>query len=151
MNIVDLELYKWQLHRLGAFGIPKLKPRNMGISKFSWWMEYGAFISMLPRQSGKTEMLIRMAKMFQTEGQNFLFVVPNATMRNEILRRFSIDPKHIEVVMTATLSFNFKYMDTRPQHTNLLVDEYTLLHNDAIKGLFKMDWKSISMTGGLKL
>src|SRR5574342_1380688 len=102
MNIIDLELYRWQLHRLGAFNTLKLKPRSMGLSKLTWWMEYGAFISILPRQSGKTEMLIRMAKILQEEKEPFIFVVPTKTIKDNILQRLNIDPNKIEIIQTAT-------------------------------------------------
>ena len=152
MNLIDLELYKWQLHRMGAFNSLKLKSRSVGISKLAWWAEGGAFISMMPRQSGKTEMMIRMAKIFQKENQEFLFVVPYSDMKKDILRRFPINENKIEVLMTATTAFNFGRVPSREyKNTNLLIDEYNLLHKDALKNLFNMDWKSVSMTGGLKL
>lgn len=152
MRMIELELYKWQLHRIGALDTLKLKPRSIGLSKFSWWMECGAFISMGPRQSGKTELLIRMAKILQKEGEEFLFVVPNNQIKLGILNRFPINSNKIEVLQTATTALNFlKLSSENIKNINLLIDEYMMLHKDALKNLFKMDWKSISMSGGLTL
>ena len=136
MNIIDLELYKWQMHRLSS------KPGD--------WLEYGAFISILPRQSGKTEMLIRMAKILQKENEDFLFVVSKKIYKDNILKRFQIDPKKIEVLMTSTLIFNFKTIE-KSNKINLLIDEFMTLEKIALQSLLKMDWKSVSMVGGFRL
>lgn len=145
MNVVDLELYRWQLHRAGT-KFHRLKQKT----KFAWSLESGAFISMLPRQSGNTELLIRIAKILQEEKEDFIFVVAHNNMRNIILSRLSMDPKKIEVIMTATTAFNFKNIENKEQ-INLLIDEYMLIDRHAMREMFKMNWKSISMTGGLKL
>ncbi len=72
-------------------------------------------------------------------------------MKNNILQRISINSKKIEVVQTTTLAFNFQTMEQAIKNTNLLVDEYNFLRRETIKNLFRMDWKSISMVGGMNL
>jgi len=147
MNAINLELYRWKMHRIkvGSF------KSNIGYPRSNWWMEEGAFVSVMPRQSGKTELLIRMAKMLQKEKEDFMFIVRSENAKNNILNRFPINPKLIEVVLTATLAFNFKGIVESVNHINLLVDEYTFINENAMRELTRMDWKSISMVGGLKL
>ena len=74
MNVIDLELYRWKLHRMCAFNTAsmQLKPRSWGSSTFIYNIEYKSFISTLPRQCGKTEIIIRMAKILQEEREDLL-------------------------------------------------------------------------------
>ncbi len=149
MNIVDLELYRWQLHRFKSHTVVKLKTRTF--SHQGWWENF-AFVSMLPRQSGKTEMIIRMAKILNEQGEDFIIVVPNEQFKKNILGRSHIDNSLIEVIPTASAALNFYFKNINDHSkVNLLVDEYQLLHKDALKGLFRYNWSSVSVVGGLKI
>ena len=119
-------------------------------SKFAWWVEEGAFISMLPRQSGKTEMLIRMAKIFQSEKEDFVFAVHHSATKINILRRFPINSNKVEVITGAIAGNMFDGMENISD-THLLVDEYMYVNKNSLKAIISQDWKSISMVGGLYL
>ncbi|KKL21659.1 hypothetical protein LCGC14_2443240, partial [marine sediment metagenome] len=62
MRLTDLELYRWKFHNdIYIHTIKSWCPGNYpGSSWFQYWKEHGAFISVLPRQSGKSQMIVTM-------------------------------------------------------------------------------------------
>jgi thymidine kinase len=128
MKIIDLELYRWSITR-------RLK-KNI-------------FVSTLPRQSGKTTALIRMAQMLKNENEDFVVVVPSEYIRSYIVSKNIIPKNKIELLITHTLIFNFKGINY--SDTNLLIDEYDIFDKSVLRDLTKLPWKSISMIGTLNI
>ena len=60
MRLTDLELYRWKFHNdIYIHTTKKWYPSNYpGISWSQYWKEFGAFVSVLPRQCGKSNMIL---------------------------------------------------------------------------------------------
>src|SRR5574337_1021551 len=124
MNIIDLELYRWHWFNLNK------KIRD-------------PFICTLPRQSGKTTMLIKMANMLQRENEDFLIAAPTLSEKNNITNIYNITPNKIFVMPKQIASANFilrteGIMTYNNRH--LLIDEYTQYTKNAVKELLRLDW-----------
>ena len=145
MNIIDLELYKWKLYQEGIFKRSKVPITG----QVDWWLNNGMFISTLPRQSGKTELLIRMSKILQQEKENFIFIVPNQITKHDILNRTKYYPNDIRVCGTLDVVNYFK--NIQANFTHLLIDEYCSFYNFIMKELLTINWKSVSAVGSLQL
>jgi thymidine kinase len=133
MNVIDLELYRWQWHNLKYKDEP--------------------FIATLPKQSGKTTMLGRITRILENNRQDFVFVVSTEANRNIINRQYGINKDKILVFPPVLASANFvlqtQGVDYKDKH--LLIDEYTFYSPHALKELLRMKWKSVVMAGTLKL
>ena len=151
MKEIDLELFRWNWYKLRIKDIKANRNAALGLRTF--WSEYGVFVSTLPRQSGKTSTIIKMAQMLQDEGQNFLIIVPNEMMKQHLIRVLgsSSISKKIRSNPGAMTSFYHRAEDDRPENTHLFIDEYELIHNQAMGWIMGEDWKSITMLGTYKL
>lgn len=131
MNIIDLELYKWHWQNLTK------------ISR-------EPFISTLPRQSGKTTMLMKMANILDNNRENFLIIVPTMNEKQLIKNKYKIDDSKIFILPKSLAAAGFVLKNSginNYKDINLLVDEYTCYNIYAIKELLRLQWKSISMVG----
>ena len=63
MKHIDLEMYRWRFYNDTYIHTTKnMRPDiNPVYSWLGYWKEYGAFVSVLPRQSGKSKMIYNLA------------------------------------------------------------------------------------------
>lgn len=134
MNQSDLEMFRHKVHNL-------TRRKNTGISTdlFTYWMEYGAFISIMPRQSGKTFMLEKIAQNYLNKGEKVIVLSTNSNIRKN---RFNGVPKF--------------YCKTYPskgithEEYNLIVDEFDFVSKSYLKDTLSHNWKSVTMASSKK-
>ena len=150
MKETDLELFRWNWYRLRIRDIKANRNAALGLRTF--WSEYGVFVSTLPRQSGKSEMIIKMAEALENNGEAFLIIVLNENMKRHLSGMApNIYPGKIRTNPGAMMSFYRLGADSRPEDTHILIDEYEHLHNQAMGWIMNENWKSISLIGSYKL
>lgn len=149
MKEVDLELYRWHWYQTRIQDIIK-EFRDKGIDNRTFWSDHGTFMSVLPRQAGKTTMLIQMAKILQAKEEGFLIITPNRAMSDDISRRSpEIHPARIRSNPGAMVSAY--HLGEALDKKHLLIDEYQFFHEQALNSMLNEDWKSVSMVGTLKV
>lgn len=144
MKHTDLEMYRWKFHHdVYLPSIKSLKQRRH--SCYQWWYEYGAFVSMLPRQVGKTNMLVALVNNFNESGEHYLFVAHDNRRAEDIRQKHGlthvVGPGGVyEGCFDGVLTANI----------NLLIDEYNLIEKHVIIELLDRDWNTVSMAGTLR-
>lgn len=148
MNQVDLELYRWKFHNtVYAPSIAKRKYRH-SIGMSSWWREYGAFVSVLPRQSGKSTRFIKtLVNDFERTGEDYMIVVPKQGMAKSLAHMTRINAQKITAI-GSMYEHCFDGIATR--EVNLLIDEFMFIDDIRRNMLLDHDWKSVTMIGTLK-
>ncbi len=144
MRQTDLELYRWKWHR--DVYINKKGPRNH-YSKSGcglYWKEFGAFISIMPRQCGKTTMIGQMMRMCEEDGEKVFAIVsgPHA------IKYFCNTTGAHTCDVTYSYDSNIPYLDIC--NTNLFLDEFTYFRSGDVDTILSNQWKSITMVGTLK-
>lgn len=150
MELIDLEIYKWKWFHDVHMNTKHIKTqRQMAASNKAFgyrffWKELGAFVSTLPRQSGKTKMLQKLINGFNEEKTPYIVVVPSITMKDHLIRR-GINKNNIYS------SSNIDHINGRivPQDTHLLVDEYCHF-GQSLEILLCHPWKTVTMVGTLR-
>jgi hypothetical protein len=145
MNIIDLELYRWSLVMLiDHSSAYKTYPGTSPWWRI-YWQEYGAFVCTLPRRSGKTTMLKKMADHFRKNGEEYAIFIPRLGMASSMVQ-MGFDIHKIHSGIARGLEYN---------KINLLVDEYQEFSSahvsDELKNALTYGWKSVSMVGTLNL
>jgi len=140
MNYMDLELYRWKYHH--DIYLPSIKKYTSAID--IWWQEYGAFVSTVPRQSGKTNMLGKLAYIFDSRNEYFMVVVPTQKYVKAFVNRTGVDRMR---VTAATSMYDRCFDGIRTRDIHLLIDEYQRVDKPAIRELLNHDWKTVTMAG----
>lgn len=144
MRHTDLELYRWKYHH--DIYLPSIKSQKQRCnSYYQWWHEYGAFISMLPRQVGKTNMLISLANNFSESGEDYLFVAHNNRRAEGIKQQCGL----VHVVGPGGI-YEGCFNGILTTKVNLLVDEYNSIEKHIMIELLDRNWNTVSMAGTLR-
>ncbi|MFA5023366.1 MAG: hypothetical protein WC523_00215 [Patescibacteria group bacterium] len=133
----------------------KAKSRQIAASHYTkpvYWTQVGAFVSTLPRQSGKTTMLSLLIEDFILKGEDYILVTHNLHMKNNISTNFLIPNNKICVVSSDAneLMFYMGYNKIITNGCHLLIDEYQLIDNNVLMGVLNFDWKTVTMVGTVR-
>lgn len=143
MRETDLELHRWKWHNLQLKSRKKNHLFNMSCCAF--WRELGAFISVMPRQSGKSTMLMRMVSILSdvSEDQsNFLFVVPTANQKRLADALFYPYTVHTAFDHNILIRRNFK-------NCHLMVDEFAHIKRADLDKWLDYNWRSVTMVSSI--
>lgn len=146
MNYIDLELYRWKWHNEVYLKYKRVQELKKNCSKSLYWKEHGAFVSVLPRQIGKSKMLSKMVDIFKSREEDYFCIVPS-------LNHISLATKYnvpCSKMASARAWIVNKYGSGRPLHLHLLVDEFDYINKDDLMKLLDYDWNSVSMVSTLK-
>ena len=151
MKEIDLELYRWNWYKLRIKDIKA--NRNVALRLRTFWSEYGVFVSTLPRQSGKSSMIIKMAEILRKEGEAFVIIVPNEQMKDNLSGMAPNIPSALirSNPGASVTAYGIPYIHIGMENVHLLIDEYQIFHEQALSRMLDEDWKSVSMTGTLKV
>jgi hypothetical protein len=153
MKLIDLEMYRWRFHNdmyvhtRNQFRPDKYPP----ITWVQYWKEHGAFVSVLPRQSGKSTMLTILAKSIanrENEMCGDYRIVCSFFRHNNIFTHAGLDRKKILNGRSVR-----KGMLDGLQHSDihLMIDEFDYLDmNNHLIHVLDYPWKSVTMVSSLK-
>ncbi|KKN34731.1 hypothetical protein LCGC14_0790750 [marine sediment metagenome] len=146
MRLTDLELYRWKWHNEVYLKYKRVQEAKNQLPLSSYWKEYAAFISVLPRQVGKTTMLGVMAKDIAKE--SFIqIVVPTEYMVNSFFTTTGLGRNYVCSVETW---FSKRSLQLSSEYAHLLVDEFGFIDGFKLRDMLNNDWKSVTMVSTLK-
>ena len=87
MRLTDLELLRWKLFHEEHIKQPYIVERKLQTTRIDYWKELGSFVSTLPRQSGKTTMLLEIANRFIKDDEAYFVLVPTITMKKIVMQK----------------------------------------------------------------
>lgn len=114
---------------------------NTFLSQASWWKEVGAFVYILPRQTGKTETVLSLYR----ENPASKIVVRNTDTALRLLGRGCCR----DDVFSAPNLQN-QMIGLRFEEINLFVDEFMFLDEKTMKWIYEQNWKSLNLISTLK-
>ena len=139
MNQTDLEIYRWKLHN--RF-VNKSPPSPIS-SAHEYWGEYGAFVSIMPRQSGKSTMIKRMIDILADDGESDVVVIAvNNTHKAYLVNNIGI----AEDIIGCADSYDYGPVGSKGS-CHLFVDEFMYIGNVQYKNL---NWKTMTLVGSLR-
>lgn len=141
MRLIDLELYKWKWFHNIHLKINQTCAENL----IDRWKETDAFVSILPRRSGKTTMVKMLEYQFKSNIEDYLIVVPSVTGMHRAIRCHNFDTKHILSVSQALIDQGFFR-----NNCNLIIDEFTSIDEMNLDKLLDHNWKTVTMIGTLR-
>jgi hypothetical protein len=145
MRYIDIEMYKWKWHH-DVYLINKQK-----FPYFSWngyWLEGAAFVSIMPRRTGKTQMIIMLTQHMEKKLENYRVVCQNI-MTKEGLARRGVDIHRIEICSRFGTNDN-PFRGINHKDTNLLIDEFThISKKNHLLHILDFPWKTVTMVGSL--
>lgn len=116
---------------------------------FSYWKEYAAFISVLPRQSGKSTMLKDMVHQFDSRNENHVIFVPNESIQKCLIANvFPNGRNKIKPVSFSRIDRLLQGIIYSDMH--LLVDEFDMIERPTLDSLLNRNWRSVSMVSTLR-
>jgi hypothetical protein len=135
MRLIDLELYKWEWFQLAT------KRATKEHLTCKYWLESGAFISILPRQSGKTEMLLILADNFDNRNpkEKYFYCIP---------AHYNIKNARFEKIRKKCC-FNGEqfYYGVNHKEYNLLIDDFVYFDRTYLSNVLEHNWKTVTMVG----
>jgi len=140
MRQADLELYRWKVHN--QIYVPSMLKHKPPHSLYSWWSDYAAFTSVLPRQTGKTNMLSILVNEFKKKGEKYIIMVPNVFHKQAFRLK---NDKH--VIPAKAIGVNG--FGTVHNGSHLLVDEFMFIDRKIIRVALSINWKTVTMVGSL--
>jgi len=142
MRQTDLEMHRWCFHNFVKQN-SHLSSNHLGWRMY--WKEVGAFVSMLPRQSGKTTMIIRMIQhVVESEFPDYIVLVRDRSMANNMIQHNVLSNN----ILTALDGHNLAGKDT--SNTNLFVDEFMFIPGSILNKILDRAWKSVTMVSSLR-
>jgi hypothetical protein len=152
MNLIDLELFRWKwfhevLMKKTITQKRKIMAKQSGDLKF-FWKEDGAFVSTLPRQSGKTDMLIRLSRIFDGSetSEKYIVIVDNFKMKENLVNR-GFNKNYVFTKYMFENDIRGKNMP--PEEYNLMIEEYQRF-GTTLDDILGLPWKSVTMVGTLR-
>lgn len=146
MRLTDLELYRWKWHNEVYLQFKRVQAARRSLPLLSYWKEYGAFISMLPRQVGKTTMLGEIAKKLSEE--SFIqIVVPTEKMAQNFSVKTGLGTNYVCTINTWLSRLS---LQLSTEYAHLIVDEFNFIEKNKLDALLDRKWTSVSMASTLK-
>jgi len=143
----DLELYRWKWHNEVYLKFKRVQAVRSQMLLSSYWKEYGAFVSVLPRQLGKTTMLGVIAKhLLQIEGHAVQIIVPTSHMKLSVANKIQLPSNYIKSVVEFVGSNQSDLSSAK----HLLVDEFDFIDRMHLIMVLDNDWKSVTMVSTLR-
>lgn len=153
MRHVDLELYRWKYHNdLYIHSVARWRPDAYPIMNWvSYWKEYGAFVSVLPRQSGKSDMLIKIyQELKRKEATDSVLLVCGHKQAIPRFIKDGISRKEIYYPPGAQ-SLGRGFCKTAYRWTHLLIDEFDVIdRKNHLIHILDCPWKSVTMVSSLR-
>jgi len=154
MRLTDLELYRWKFHHdIYIHTTNKYRPGNSSFGPMNWvqyWKEFGAFVSVLPRQSGKTEMLLTLIHHFDDEEEDYRVIYPLDNM-GTMLRQRGVNKYKMIPAKTVTNKTCHMLLGIQHEVINLFVDEFDYIDKkNHLCHILDYPWKSVTMVSSLK-
>jgi hypothetical protein len=155
MRYIDIELYRWKFHH--DIYMKRKDPRfykqnksftNSNVRMQYYWKELGAFISIIPRGSGKSTMLTILAKEFEKNKEKFIIVTPDAQMKGHMIS-MGIQNKNVISARSYDESTIIRTIGSSPIFCNLMIDEFNLLPKATLDDILGYNWKTVTMVGSL--
>lgn len=148
MRHVDLELYRWKWHHDIYMHTRRAKLLAPWQSQYSYWTEVAAFTSVLPRQVGKSTMLMTLINTFRESNEEYAVISPTNRMRATFAHKL----KSLDVCYTAThiTKSGNPLRGLNHKKTHLLVDEF--LHIDKknhLMHILDFPWKTVTMVSSI--
>lgn len=138
VSMIALEMFRWRYHRICVNTGPQ-SPRWVSMS--CYWRERGAFISVLPRATGKTTMLSKMANRISKDGKrDNVVVITHDLDEARRFRNLSGVPAH-----RVMAPYSSKIAHSTDMH--LLIDEMFRIPPDRLDFILNHRWKSVTMAG----
>ena len=165
MRYIDLELHRWQWqwHNEVYLQAKRIKDASKTMPLPLYWKEYGAFVSVIPRQLGKTTMIgeiinylsqsVLLHNKYDINDEDFimddvLVVVPTRRMINFVVSKIGIPRRCVCSINGFCWYRNVK--DTKNPQKHLFVDEFDFIDRKDISHLLDWNWKSVTMVSSLK-
>jgi len=150
MNFTDLELYKWKVFRdihLNKKSIISLKYK---MSFSSYWKEYAAFMSILPRRFGKTKMLCDMITNIMATSNNNVFVVShNKIALAHLKRRLRQSIKNTNTIVFSTYNNDSNMLGYNFGNYDLIIDNFLLIDQNKLNAILNNAWKTVTMASSM--
>jgi len=128
MKQTEFELLRWKYHNENKMS---MNDCNWQSSWHTYWKEIGAFISILPRQVGKSTMIAEMAKNFKSA----VIISPMYSDKKEFehISKWTNEDK-------LAVAHNF----------HLFMDEFSYIQKSDLDMILNNPWKSVTMVSSLK-
>jgi len=151
MRLTDLELYRWKFHHdVYIHTTNKYRPGNYPSSTwYMYWKEYGAFVSVLPRQVGKTRMIETLLNHVIGEQEDYRIICAQRVVRLGFCQRGFSKNKVLDAKWI-TKGANHKLTNIDHQDINLFVDEFEYIDTkNHLCHILNYPWKSVTMVSSL--
>lgn len=153
MRLTDLELYRWRFHNdMYIHTVSQHRPDNYPMMTWSqYWKEYGAFVSVLPRQSGKSQMLVLLAKSITNKENelsgDYLIVCDFREAKTSFIQA-GLDWKKI---LNAKSIGRGSLSGIQHSGIHLMIDEFDFIcKKNHLIHVLNHPWKSVTMVSTLK-
>ena len=144
MKETDLELYRWKWHNT-TLESRKKKYLGRGILNYSnFWLEYGAFASIMPRLSGKTTMLLKMASMLYKESEDNVLFLTHSSYQKHYLEKIRNHPYTFCTNCNDNILIGKRFEDC-----HLMIDEFSRIYKFDLDKWLNHNWKSVTMVSSL--
>lgn len=152
MRQIDLELYRWRFHNdIYIHTTKRFRPDVYPMMPwYQYWKEHGAFVSVLPRQSGKSTMITILTKAIINKENGLCGDYRIICNFKQIVKTFVLDFDRNKIHFGNSLRKGM-FAGLRHSDIHLMVDEfdYIDMKNHLIHAL-DYPWKSVTMVSSLK-
>lgn len=150
MRLTDLELYRWKFHNdIYVHTTNKYRPGNYPLLNwFQYWIEHGAFVSILPRQSGKSQMIITIINHNDGEKEDYRII---CSTRSGFPRftKAGLDRNKMFEGRSVKKGFHL-FQGIKHEEINLFVDEFEHIDmKNHLIHILNYPWKSVTMVSSL--
>ena len=150
MRLTDLELYRWKFHHdIYIHTTNKFRPGNYPLLTWSqYWREHGAFVSVLPRQVGKTEMIVTLINHVMEKNEDYLIVAANKQIcigfqQRGFDRKRTVEGRSIQANSPQLMGLSHASI-------NLFVDEFEWIDKkNHLCHILNHPWKTVTMVSSL--
>lgn len=148
MKLTDLELYRWKYHHDIYMNIKRVQDARKTSQRPSlFWKEFGAFVSVLPRQVGKTTMLQTIVNNLP-ESTPYIIVSPTSSMANSLMHNFKFPSANVYIVDRLLKQLPGISIG-KVMNSYLLIDEFDYMRRGDLDNILNYYWKSVTMVSTL--
>lgn len=145
MRMSDLELYKWKLHNDVYTKMQSTNSFKQSMPLYMFWRDFGAFVSIAPRLSGKTTMLANLSKYFKLSGKNHILIVNSINDLQYMCGHFKISRDNVYLPEPNSMhGINYN-------NTNLMIDEFMCIDKKILNRILDNNWESVTLVSSLVL